>query len=177
MKYFSIVLVLAVSSISMSFPGNAEVSFAQKQFNSSVHPYLSDRFSVFYIGSEFNLSGSFNCLARIGYGSTVVSSRNTWTDDTGRIWTFEAGADYCMPSLGFFFLRATAGSAYILRSYEYSSNIRFTYSQWQTLLSMGIGSRFPLSSVPLLSNVEIVLSYEILGSDRNLICGGIGIGI
>jgi len=176
MKYFLIIIVLAVSSIAMSFPGNTEVSFAHKQFNSDIHPYLSDRFSVFRIGSEFNLSGSFTCLGRIGYGSTKCSSQSSWTDDTGRIWTLEAGADYSLPSLDFFFLRATAGSSYLLRSYEYN-NLRLTYSQWQTLITLGVGSRIPLSTVPLLSNVEIVLSYEMLGSDRNLVCGEIGIGI
>lgn len=185
LRYF---VLFCAASLALSFPGSFKISFSRTEIVSDSLPLLSDHFQMINIGSDVSLSSRFEVIFRGGYGSSQpsvpveVSDSLCIFDEEGRIWTLEAGVDYLIYPGAPFFLRSTAGSAYIMRDYcqgDTTSYItyRFTEGDWRSVLSLGVGSEFPVDFFPIISNAEFLLSAERIGSDAIVITGEIGIGI
>ena len=180
-----IAVVLLAVSTGFCLPGMFTGSWARTQFLSDPHPYLSDNFNLFRVGTSMELSPLLNMVARFGYGSaapseTPVSEEGNYIgDENGRLWMLQAGADANLPGMDMFFLRATAGGACLLLDYlEGSSSYyerRITESRWEPAFSLGLGSRFDLDFIPHVSTAEFTLSLEQIGS-YGLISGEIGLG-
>jgi hypothetical protein len=79
-----------------------------------------------------------------------------------------------------FFLKGTAGAGCILLDYQEGSSSysfsRRTESSWEPAFSAGVGSRFPLDFLPVISYGEFSLSLERIGS-HDLVSGELTLGI
>ena len=180
-----IAVVLLAVSTGFCLPGMFTGSWARTQFLSDPHPYLSDNFDLFRLGTSMKLSPLFNMVVRFGYGSTAPSEvpvpegENYIGNENDRLWILQGGADGSLPGAEMFFLRATARAAYLLMDYQEGSssyNERcLTESSWEPAFSLGLGSRFELDFVPLVSTGEFTLSLEQIGS-YGLISGEVGLG-
>jgi hypothetical protein len=180
------VLLLAASA-AFCLPGMFTASWGRTQFLSEPHPWLSDNFDLFSLGVSFEATPLVNLVAVGSHGSAEPSELPPIEDDesisdgNGRLWALQAGADGTLPGAEMFFLRATAGAAYLLLDYELtrspaSYGERVTDSSWEPSFSVGLGSRFALDFVPVVSGAEFTLSYEQIGS-YGLMSGKLGLGI
>ncbi len=185
MKSFSFILIVVSSCV--CFPGRFTGSWSITQFLSDPHPALSDRFSVLRIGVCLDVSPGTGILLRGGYGETDPSvlpepaPPEYVFDGTGRLWTLEAGAERSLPGDGHFFVQGTAGCACILKDYGTANSEtflerRFTERFSAPVYSLGIGSRFSLDFVPVLSQCEFLLSVEGIGK-YGLVSGAISTAI
>lgn len=180
-----IAVVLLAVSTGFCLSGMFTVYWARTQFLSDPHPYLSEKLDIFRVGTSMELSPIFNMVARFGYGSSTpsetieASGENNIESENGRIWILQGGADGNLPGADMIFLRATAGAAYLLLDYlEGSSSYnqrRLTEGSWEPAFSLGLGSRFDLDFVPLVTTGEFTLSLEQIGS-YGLISGELGVG-
>ena len=180
-----IAAVLFLVSTGFCLPGAFTVSWARTQFLSDPHPYLSDNFDVFRVGTSMKLNPMFNMVVRFGYGSTTPSEvpsteeGNYIENENGRLWVLRGGVDGSLHGADMFFLRATAGAAYLLLDYQEDFGSYYemhpTEGSWEPAFSLGLGSRFDLDFLPLVSGGEFTLSLERIGS-YGLISGEVGLG-
>ena len=179
------VLLLAASA-AFCLPGMFTASWGRTRFLSEPHPWLSDNFDLFTLGVSFEATPLVNLVATGSHGSAEpselppVDADEYISDENGRLWALQAGADGTLPGAEMFFLRATAGAAYLLLDYQFSSaenyEERVTDSSWEPAFSVGLGSRFSLDFLPVVSGAEFTLSYEQIGS-YGLMSGKLGLGI
>jgi hypothetical protein len=184
MKGLFLVLLAAAAAFSLS--GSFECSWSRVQFVSDQHPWLSDNFSFYRVGSTLDVSPFLGIIVRTGYGTAEPSDppepvEGSYVSDArGRLWTIEGGARAGLPGIDAFFLRGTAGAACVLLDYdqgtsEYSFSRR-TESSWDPQFSVGLGTRFDLDFLPVLSYGEFALSLQRTGS-YNMISGEVALGI
>jgi len=174
------VLLFAASAIA----GNFTASVSGKQFSDTPHDLLTQRVFMFNAGTGFDVSTRLDLIIRGGFGSMDADDPEPSPGmpvygSTGRIWTLETGLDFDLYD-DFFFIRATAGRAYLLRDYCVEDNTgdrRYTDSRWENVFSMGLGSRFPINGIFFLDSMHFMLSGEILGSDHSMVSGEIGVSI
>jgi hypothetical protein len=180
------VLLMAVSS-GTCLSGRFTGSWSIAQFLSEPHPALSDRFGVMRLGVSLDVTPGTEVLLRGGYGETMPSVLPEPTppenvfDGTGRLWIIEAGADRSILGDGFFFVRGTAGYASVLKDYCIGNTStylkrRFTERFSEPFYSIGVGSRFSVDFIPLVSLIEFLLSVEGIGQ-YGLVSGAISIAI
>ncbi len=175
LRYF---LLVCLVSLAFSFPGSFEISFSRTEIVADSIPFLSDHFQMTRIGSSIGFSPRFDAMIRCGFGSSEPSIPILAFDEEGRIWTLEAGIDYLIIPQSPFFARATAGSAFIMRDYSMGEYYgRHTDGSWESLLSVGLGSEFPIDFIPIINKAEFLLSAGWIGSDVMVVTGEIGIGI
>ncbi len=181
LKYF---LLFFAASLALSFPGSFKISFSRMEIVADPIPQLSDHLLMARIGSNISISPQFDLIIRGGYGSSApsvpveVPDSVFVFDEEGRIWTLEAGVDYLIHPQAPFIARAAAGSAYIMRDYNMGEYYqRYTDGSWESLLSIGLGSEFPVDFIPIISSAEFLLSAGWIGSDVMVVTGEIGIGI
>lgn len=178
--------VLLVASAGFCIPGMFTGSWSRTEFLSEPHPWLSDKFDLFSLGTSMEVTLLFNLVTKIGYASTDPSEppepqeeHYIW-DLNGRLWILQAGGDATLPRAEMFFLRATAGAACILLDYQQGTSDyngrRFTETSWEPAFSVGLGSRFDLDFIPVISRGEFSLSLEQIGS-CGLISGELKLGI
>jgi len=183
-KVLFLVPVAATAAFSLS--GSFECSWARVQFLSDQHPWLSDNFSFYRLSSTLDVSPYLGIVIRTGYGTAEPSvppepaEGSYVSDPRGRLWTMEGGARAWLPGVDAFFLRGTAGAACVLLDYnegssEYSFRRR-TDSSWDPQLSIGLGTRFDMDFLPVLSYGEFALSLQRTGS-YNMISGEVAVGI
>ncbi|MCD4706208.1 MAG: hypothetical protein K8S62_00540 [Candidatus Sabulitectum sp.] len=181
---FKYLLLLCAVSLALSFPGSFKISFSRTEIVADSLPQLADHFQMVMIGSDISISPQLDLIFRGGYGSSEPSVPVEVPDsllafeEEGRIWILKAGMDYLIIPQAPFFLRGTAGSAFTMRDYcmgQYEQ--RYTDGSWESLLSIGLGSEFPVDFIPIISSAEFLLSAEWIGSDVMVITGEIGIGI
>ncbi|MCK5842367.1 MAG: hypothetical protein KAH31_09380 [Candidatus Sabulitectum sp.] len=175
---FKYLLLLCIVSLAFAFPGSFEISFSRTEIVEDSIPFLADHFQMTKFGSSLELSSQFDAMIRCGFGSSEASVPVLAFDGEGRVWTLEAGVDYLIHPQAPFIARVTAGSAYIMRDYSMGEYYqRYTEGSWESLLSIGLGSEFPVDFIPIINKAEFLLSAGWIGSDVMVVTGEIGIGI
>ena len=181
----AITLLMAASMAATAFPGMLTGSWSIVKFTSNTEPRLPEQFSLYSLGASFTASPLVNVVVNGEYGAgspsepPVSPEAGDISDENGRIWLLDAGADATLPGMEMFFLRGTAGAAYILMDYGDSESdymMRETQGDWESSISLGVGSRFELGGFPLLNSLEFSLNYRRIG-EFSLMGGEIALGI
>lgn len=172
------IILFSLFSTVFAIPGSFEISFSRSLAGADSIPFLAGDFQLIKIGSNIEISDQFDAIFRCGFGSPEPAIPSEAFGGTGRMWTVETGADYLIHSEAPFFIRGTTGLTYILRDYsagEYSE--RFADGSWESLFSVGLGSKFDLDFMPVISSCEFLLSTDWIAFDASVITGEIGFGI
>lgn len=186
--YKYLFILLAITTSGFALPGSFQLSFTRSEIVADSLPLLVDHFQMFTIGSSIQLYPQFNMMFATGYGSPSRSANVSAPDSIiisdieSRVWIIKAGVDYQLHKEAPFFVRAASGSIYMERDYCLSvpgSSIvqKFSDGEWEPIISIGLGSKLPIDFMPLLTNVEFLLSAEWIGADATVISGGVGFGI
>lgn len=179
-------LLFTISTLVFSFPGSFQVSFTRSEIVSDSLPLLVDHYQMITIGSNINIYPQFNLMVETGYGSPsrsadVSAPDSLVSDIESRIYLIKAGVDYQLHKEAPFFLRGAAGSVYMERDYTLSTSPyvlrKYSDGEWESIVSVGLGSKLPLDFIPLITNAEFLLSAEWIGSEAMVITAGIGLGI
>ncbi len=185
---YKYLILLLTTTLVFALPGSFQFSFTRSEIVTDSLPLLVDHYQMFTIGSNIQLYPQLNMVFETGYGSPSRSANVSAPDSMivsdieSRVWIIKAGVDYKLYKEAPFFVRATGGSVYMERDYSISapeSSIiqKFSEGEWEPVISIGLGSRLPIDFIPLISNIEFLLSAEWIGADATVISGGVGFGI
>ena len=185
--YRYLILLLVITTSVFALPGSFQLSFTRSEIVADSLPLLVDHYQMFSAGSRIEVYPQFNLMFETGYGSPSRSASVSAPDSIiisdieSRIWVIKAGVDYQLHKEAPFFVRGAGGSVYMERDYCLSTNEnnmrRYSDGEWEPIISIGLGSKLPIDFMPLLTNVEFLISAEWIGSEATVITGGIGFGI